>query len=42
VEADAIVIMEIEAGIEEKKRRRASMALRRNAEVAWERMSKGQ
>jgi hypothetical protein len=33
VKADAVVIMEIEAGTEEKKRRRASMALRRNVEV---------
>jgi hypothetical protein len=38
VEADAIVVAEMEAGTERKKRRCASMALRRNAEVPWETM----
>jgi hypothetical protein len=33
VEADAIVVAEMEAGTEGKKRRCASMALRRNTEV---------
>jgi hypothetical protein len=38
VEADTIVITEMEAGTERKKRRCASMALRRNAEVPRETM----
>jgi hypothetical protein len=38
VEADAVVVAEMEAGTEEKKRRCASMALRRNAEVPQETM----
>jgi hypothetical protein len=38
VEADAIVVTEMEAGTERKKRRCASMALRRNAEVPRETM----
>jgi hypothetical protein len=38
VEADAIVVAEMEAGTERKKRRCASMALRRNAEVPRETM----
>jgi UDP-N-acetyl-D-mannosaminuronate dehydrogenase len=42
MEADAIVIVEMEAGTEGKKRRWASMALRRNGEVPRERMSEGQ
>jgi hypothetical protein len=42
VEADAVVIAEMETGTEGKKRRCASMALRRNAEVPQERMSEGQ
>jgi hypothetical protein len=42
MEADAIVIVEIEAATERKKRRCASMALRRNTEVPWKRMSQGQ
>jgi hypothetical protein len=33
VKADVVVIMEIEAGTEKKKRRRASMALRRNVKI---------
>jgi hypothetical protein len=39
--ADVVVIAEMEAGTEGKKRRCASMTLRRNAEVARERMSEG-
>jgi hypothetical protein len=42
VEANTVVVAEMEAGTEGKKRRCASMALRRNAEVPQERMSKGQ
>jgi predicted RNA methylase len=42
VEADAIVVAEMEADTEGKKRRCASMALRRNTEVPWEKMSEGQ
>jgi hypothetical protein len=38
VEADTIVVTEMEAGTERKKRRCASMALRRNAEVPRETM----
>jgi hypothetical protein len=38
VEADAVVVTEMEAGTERKKRRCASMALRRNAEVPRETM----
>jgi hypothetical protein len=38
VEADAIVVAEMEADTERKKRRCASMALRRNAEVHRETM----
>jgi hypothetical protein len=38
VEADAIVVAEMEAGTERKKRRCTSMALRRNAEVPRETM----
>jgi hypothetical protein len=38
VEADAVVVAEMEAGTERKKRRCASMALRRNAEVPRETM----
>jgi hypothetical protein len=36
VKADVVVVMEIEAGTERKKRRCASMALRRNTEVPRE------
>jgi hypothetical protein len=39
---EAEVIAEMEAGTKGKKRRCASMALRRNAEVTRERMSGGQ
>jgi hypothetical protein len=42
VEADVVIIVEMEACTEGKKRRCASMALRRNTEVPWKRMSKGQ
>jgi hypothetical protein len=42
MEADAIVIVEMEADTEGKKRRWASIALRRNGEVPRERMSEGQ
>jgi hypothetical protein len=38
VEADAVVVAEMEAGTESKKRRCASMVLRRNAEVPQETM----
>jgi hypothetical protein len=38
VEADAVVVVEMEAGTKKKKRRCASMALRRNAEVPQETM----
>jgi hypothetical protein len=38
VEADAVVVAEMEVGTERKKRRCASMALRRNAEVPRETM----
>jgi hypothetical protein len=38
VEANAVVVVEMEAGTEKKKRRCASMALRRNAEVPQETM----
>jgi hypothetical protein len=38
VEADAVVVAEMEAGTERKKRRCTSMALRRNAEVPRETM----
>jgi hypothetical protein len=38
VEADAVIVAEMEAGTERKKRRCASMALRRNAEVPRETM----
>jgi hypothetical protein len=38
VEADAVIIAEMEAGTERKKRRCASMALRRNTEVPRETM----
>jgi hypothetical protein len=38
VEANAVVVAEMEAGTERKKRRCASMALRRNAEVPRETM----
>jgi hypothetical protein len=42
MEADAVIVAEMEAVTEGKKRRCDSMALRRNAEVPWERMSQGQ
>jgi predicted HNH restriction endonuclease len=42
MEADAVVVVEMEACTEGKKRRCGSMALRRNAEVIQERMSEGQ
>jgi hypothetical protein len=42
VEADTIVVAEMEADTEGKKRRCASMALRRNTEVPWKKMSEGQ
>jgi hypothetical protein len=42
VEADAVIVAEMEAGTEEKKRRCTSMTFRRNTEVPWERMSEGQ
>jgi hypothetical protein len=42
VEANTIIVAEMEAGTEGKKRRCASMALKRNTEVPWERMSEGQ
>jgi hypothetical protein len=38
VEADAVVVAEMEAGTKRKKRRCTSMALRRNAEVPRETM----
>jgi hypothetical protein len=38
VEADAVVVAEMEAGTERKKRRCASMALRRSTEVPRETM----
>jgi hypothetical protein len=38
VEADAIIVVEMEAGTGRKKRRCASMALRRNVEVPRETM----
>jgi hypothetical protein len=38
VEADAVVVVEMEVGTKKKKRRCASMALRRNAEVPQETM----
>jgi hypothetical protein len=38
VEADAVIVAEMEAGTERKKRRCASMALRRNVEVPRETM----
>jgi hypothetical protein len=38
VEADVVIVAEMEAGTERKKRRCASMALRRNAEVPRETM----
>jgi hypothetical protein len=39
MEADAVIVVEMEAGTEGKKRRCTSIVLRRNAEVPWERMS---
>jgi hypothetical protein len=42
MEADDVVIAEMEAGTKGKKRMCASMALRRNTEVPQERMSEGQ
>jgi hypothetical protein len=42
METDVVVIAEMKAGTKGKKRRCASMALRRNAEVPRERMSEGQ
>jgi hypothetical protein len=42
MEADAVIVVEMEACTEGKKRRCGSMALRRNAEVIQERMSEGQ
>jgi hypothetical protein len=42
METDVVIIAEMEADTEGKKRRCASMALRRNTEVPRERMSEGQ